>query len=237
MNEPINEENNELAIMAYTQVIQDSNDWDLMTGTELNKRIRRYKTNECIENLISVLSCLRLADVYYFRHEQGDKWSIPIIELQGDPIAFAFSTPKHIGKDEIKNCKKAKMPFGNFLYSFKDAVKCVAINPNTDQLFFPVDMLVHFIQMMDNIEEFEDNKMLDGVDAEELDSLSFHRFWGRNIECQTTDGRTIIGNAGQCNRDGERFYLEVDTDADEPIRIYQEDVKFIKDLGFDEEDE
>lgn len=185
---------------------------------------------------MSVLSCLRLASVYYLRHEENGEWSIPIIELDGDPIAFAFSTPKHIGKDEIKDCKKTQMPFSNFLDAFKDAVKCVAINPNTDQLFFPVEILDHYMKMMDEIEEMEDSKMMEGLDAEHLDSLSFHRFWGRNIECQTTDGRTIKGNAGKCSMDGERFFLEVDTDADEPIRIYQEDVKFIKDLGFDDEE-
>ncbi len=50
----------------FTKILTDDTRWDLMTGKELDKRIKAYKADkDNRQKLISLMGCLRLAEVLY----------------------------------------------------------------------------------------------------------------------------------------------------------------------------
>ena len=71
-NEIEQQETDEFAVFMYGQVIDDSNNWDLMDSTELNKRVKAYNKDDSIENAVRLYSCLRFAETYFLVEKKGD---------------------------------------------------------------------------------------------------------------------------------------------------------------------
>lgn len=83
-----------------------------------------------------------------------------------------------------------------------------------------------------------DEQMAEGVSAEQLDDEMFEHFFCRTVVCETSDGRQIRGDAvAYRNTKKTGGILLVDIGEAEPALIFQQDVKFIKDVTpWDEEE-
>ena len=66
----------------YTKILTDDTRWDLMTAKELEKRIAKYKADERNQDkMLSMMSCLRLAEILYLYQEDGESTTMPTIPL------------------------------------------------------------------------------------------------------------------------------------------------------------
>lgn len=236
VNEIEQAETEEFAAYTYAVVINDSNNWDLMNGKELNKRLSIFDKHPEKENLITVFSCLRLAEIYYIRKKEGKDWATLVSENPEtqEKFLFVFSTPKHIPKDMTKEHKTAKMGFRDFLDTFKSQVNYIVLNCETDSFTIPVKEVDDYFNIMDRIENTADEMMEQGISGDSLLEMIFDRFWGRKLYCKTKDGREITGEVCSFDYDGEEMFLIIETENGN-INLKQKEVEFIQSLPFDEE--
>ncbi len=230
----ITEQDKEFMQFTYVQVIDDDNNWDYMKGKEINLRLTKYLENKTPENMISLFSCLRLADIYFLKKKDGKKWSTLVLEEEDEKFIFAFSTKKHIPKEMLEECTTGQMSFREYVDSFKGLINVVGLNPDTQPLYIPMEQIDELFGMMDNIEMGVDEMMETGIASDSLNELIFERFWGRNLYCEKKDGTKISGEASSYDYDGDELILKVETeDGDAEIKMAE--VSFIKDMGYPDE--
>lgn len=224
----------------YTKILTDDTRWDLMTAKELEKRLKAYfadKTNN--DKLIAVMSCMRLADVYYLYQKDGKTSTMPTIPLPEGDLILVFTSKKKIQAESLKQYKTAKSTVYEILNCFEsDAVKFVCINAMTDDFILPIEQLKPFIQATDEITIHVEEQMTEGINAEKLEPIVFERFSGRRIDCETLDGRHIVGDAFSFKNDTKKGQcLVVEIEKGDILDLYQCEVKIIKDITpFDDEE-
>ena len=236
LNEIEQQEVEEFTAFTYSIVVNDSNNWDLMNGRELNKRLSYFAKRPEKENFIRVYSCLRLAEIYYLRKKEDKEWATLVSENPEteEKFLFVFSTPKHIPKDMLTECKLAKMGFRDFLETFKNEVTCIVLNCDTDCFNIPVKEAGEYFSMMDRMENTVDEMMEQGLSGDSLLDMIFDRFWGRKLYCKMKDGKEIEGECYSFDFDKNEMFLIVETENGD-INIKQKDIEFIKSLPYDEE--
>ena len=171
----------------YTKIMTDDTRWDLMTGAELNKRIKAYKADKNNrQKLIALMGCLRLTDVLYPYSQDGDAFSMPTLPLPNGTTIMVFATKARCKVESLKSYKFKSAQILNILECFEsDAVKYVCINPLTDDVILPIEPLKHFIKMADNITTHVDDQMVEGIEFKDLDPRTFERFGGERRDCKT----------------------------------------------------
>lgn len=88
------------------------------------------------------------------------------------------------------------------------------------------DTVKEIIEAYDNIQIHVDEQMGEGIKAEELEPIVFERFLGRRIDCETTEGKHIIGDAYSSRMDKKRgLVLVVDLGEDDEVELCQGQVK------------
>ncbi len=217
----------------YTKKMTDDTRWDLMTGAELNKRIKAYKADKNNrQKLIALMGCLRLTDVLYPYSQDGDAFSMPTLPLPNGTTIMVFATKARCKVESLKSYKFKSAQILNILECFEsDAVKYVCINPLTDDVILPIEPLKHFIKMADNITTHVDDQMVEGIEFKDLDPITFERFGGKRIKCKTSYGRELIGEANMFHEDDILGpCLTVDTEDNESIELYFNQVETIKDI-------
>lgn len=217
----------------YLKILTDDTRWDLMTAKELEKRLKAYfadKANN--DKLIAVMSCMRLADVYYLYQKDGKTSTMPTVPLPEGDMILVFTSKKKIQAESLKQYKTAKSTVYEILNCFEsDVVKFVCINAMTDDFILPTEQLKPFIQATDEVTIHVEEQMAEGIKAEELEPIVFERFSGRRIDCETLDGRHIVGDAFSFKNDTEKGQcLVVDIEDGENLDLYQSEVKIIKDI-------
>lgn len=231
----LTEKDKELMQFTYAQVLDDGNNWDYMTGKEINLRLTHYLADKTPERMIRLFSCLRLAQIYFLKKKDGKKWSTLVLEEQGEKMIFVFGTKKHIPKEMLEDCSVGQMSFREFVCSFKGLVDVVVLNPDTQPLYIPMGQIDELFAMMDDIENGVDEMMETGIAGDSLNELTFDRFWGRNLYCEKKDGMKVSGEASSYDYDGDDLVLKVES-KDGIVRIKMVDVAFIKDMGYPDEE-
>ena len=235
-NEKLTEKDKEFMQFTYAQVLDDGNNWDHMTGREVNLRLKHYLADKSPERMIRLFSCLRLAQIYFLKKKEGKKWATLVLEEQNEKMIFVFGTKKHIPKEMLEDCSAGQMSFREFVDSFKGLVDVVVLNPDTQPLYIPMEQIDELFAMMDDIENGVDEMMETGIAGDSLNELTFERFWGRNLYCEKKDGTKVIGEASSYEYDKKELILKVETE-DGIFGIKMADVAFIKDMGYPEVEE
>lgn len=76
-----------------------------------------------------------------------------------------------------------------------------------------------------------DDQMVEGIEFKDLDPITFERFGGKRIKCKTSYGRELIGEANMFHEDDILGpCLTVDTEDNESIELYFNQVETIKDI-------
>ncbi len=165
----------------FTKILTDDTRWDLMTGKELDKRIKAYKADkDNRQKLISLMGCLRLAEVLYPYSQEGESYSMPTLPLPEGTMLMAFTTKAKCKAESLKQYKFNSATIADLVDCFdKDAIKYVCINPLTDDVILPLEHLMHFIEMADNIVNHVDEQMIEGIEFKDLDPITFERFGGK----------------------------------------------------------
>lgn len=212
------------------KIMEDSTRWDRITGAELKRRIAKYLKSETADNLISVISCLRLAEIFFLRKKEGNEWTTPYLETPDGTALFIFTARTQIKSDKFKEYKVWSNIFSTVLGALAEKPKYVVINPDTQCVPLPTDAVDKMIREMDTIESHIDEIMEKGINAEHLDAITFERFFGRRVECETASGK-YSGEASEFDVDekGTPFLL-IDMENGEQQKIYQADVISIKDI-------
>lgn len=217
----------------YTKILTDDTRWDLMTAKELEKRISKYKADEKNQDkLLSMMSCLRLAEILYLYHKEGENTTIPTIPLPEGQVMLFFTSENKIVSDNLKQFEVGFSRLSELLECFEDSeLSFICINPETDDITLPINYTKELIEAYDNIQIHVDEQMEKGIEAEELDAIVFERFLGRRIDCKTIDGQHIIGDAYSSRKDKEKgLGLIVDLGDEQEIELYKGQVKFIRDI-------
>lgn len=226
----------------FTKILTDDTRWDLMTGAELNKRIKAYNADKGNrKKLISLMGCLRLAEVLYPYSQDGDSYSMPTLPLPEGAMLMAFATKAKCKVESLKQYKFNTSTIADILDCFEsDAIKFVCISPLTDDVILPIEPLKHFIEMADKIVNHVDEQMLEGIEFKDLDPITFERFGGKRVEVKTAYGKEFVGEASMFHEDENLGpCLTVETDDKESIELYFNQVEKIKDItdyGDDEEE-
>ena len=216
-----------------TTILKDDTRWDLMTGKELEKRIKAYKANKGNNpKIIPILGCLRLADVLYPYKQEGDAFSMPTLPLPEGAMIMAFTTKAKCKVESLKDYKFNSATVLEILNSFDaDTIKYVCINALTDDFILPIEPLKQFTEMADRILCDVDNQMMEGIEFKDLDPITFERFGGKRVECKTRFGDEIIGEAYSFHEDKTLGpCLTISTDDKEEIKLYFNQVDKIKDI-------
>lgn len=221
--------NDDLAVYMATQVVWDSDVWGSLTGRELNKRIKGCKAVKCSANVIWVLSCLRHCDVYYYEEKAGDRYVTVISETDEKKAVCVFSTPRHLPKRDYEDMRLVKSSFTEFYRKYKEDMDTIVINPFTDVLMFPREVIDVIFPCMHAVEEDMDEEMREGISKESLNEVMFRRFSGRKIFCKLSNDSEIVGKAG--NSSIALDCLDVTTDAGETVTVYRQDVEYIKEIS------
>lgn len=217
----------------YTKILTDDTRWDLMTGTELGKRIKAFKADKNNRRkLISLLGCLRLTEVLYPYNQDGESFSMPTLPLPEGTMIMVFTTKAKCKAESLKQYKLNSATIASILDCFEtDGIKFVCINPMTDDVILPIESIKQFIKTADDITTRVDEEMIKGIEFKDLDPITFERFGGKRVECVTSYGRKIIGDAysfydnkdlGPC--------LTIETDDKESIEVYFNQVETIKNI-------
>ena len=73
----------------YYRVAVDSTRWDKMTGNELKRRIKSLLADqESFEKMVDVISCLRLANIFYLRTKNKEEYAIPFLVTPQGAVCF-----------------------------------------------------------------------------------------------------------------------------------------------------
>lgn len=221
------------------KILADDTRWDLMTGRELLKRITAYKASEGDnEKFIYLLSCLRLANVYYLYSKDDGKTTVPTIPLPEGQVLALFTSKKKIIADSFKRFKvdSARLPELLECFDCADDIGFVCINPNSDDVILPLSNIMEFFKTADDVINGIDEMMEEGISGEVLGDIAFERFSGRRIDCITNTGKHIVGDAYSFGRArGGATYLIVETEEDNKFVLYKSEVETIKDITLYEE--
>ncbi len=224
----------------YHQVMTDDTYWDDMNAEELEKRLVAFNEHKKSQNkLISLLSCLRLAPCIYLRECVDDGWSVPVINIPDSPVLAVFSSAKQIKSENFKSFDVADARLPELLDSIKmEGEPHIVVNPDTHAVILPLSLVKGMFDIFNDIVASCDEQMAEGVSAEQLDDEMFEHFFCRTVVCETSDGRQIRGDAvAYRNTKKTGGILLVDIGEAEPALIFQQDVKFIKDVTpWDEEE-
>ena len=218
----------------YYRVAEDSTRWDRMTGVELKRRIKTLLADgESFENMVDVISCLRLAQIYYLRTKNKEECAIPFIVTPQGEMLLLFTAKSQIQNDKYKQYAVESTTYPALIKSLTSAIDSVIINPDSQFLPLSVEAVNSMIDMMDTVEDDLDKSMIEGFQKENLPLLMFERFFGRRIECETREG-TFIGDAFRYDMEGDRAYLEVDKADGTTVKIFYDEVVSIKDITNEE---
>lgn len=214
----------------YYRVAEDSTRWDKMTGIVLKNRIKGLLADsESFEKMVDVISCLRLAQVFYLRTKNKEECAIPFLVTPQGEMLLLFTAKSQIQNDKYKQYAVESATYPALMKSLTTDIDSVIINPDTQFLPLSVKAVNSMIEMMDSVEDDLDNSMKEGIEKENLPPLMFERFLGRRVDCQTQNG-TIIGDAFRYDMEGGRAYLDVEQSEESKIKIYYDEVIFIKDI-------
>lgn len=217
----------------YTKILTDDTRWDLMTARELEKRIARYKADEKNQyKMLSMMSCLRLAEILYLYKKDGGNTTMPTIPLPEGQVMLIYTSKNKIVSDNVKQFEVGVSRLPELLECFEDSgLAFICINPETDDITLPLNYTKEVIEAYDNIQIHVDEQMEKGIKAEELEPIVFERFQGRMIDCETTDGKHIVGDAYSSRKDKEKgLELIVDLGEEREVELYIGQVKFIRDI-------
>lgn len=181
----------------YHKILTDDTRWDLMTAKELEKRIAKFKADEKSQDkMLSMLSCLRLAEILYLYQKNGESTTMPTVPLPEGQVMLIFTGEEKIVSDNLKQFEVGFSRLPELLECFEDTeLAFICINPETDDITLPLNYTKEIIDAYDNIQIHVDEQMGEGIKAEELEPIVFERFLGRRIDCETTEGKHIIGDA------------------------------------------
>ena len=225
----------------YTKILTDDTRWDLMTAGELEKRIARYKADEKNQDkMLSMMSCLRLAEILYLYKKDGGNTTMPTMSLPEGQVMLVYTSKNKIVSDNVKQFEVGVSRLPELLECFEDSgLAFICVNPETDDIILPLNYTKEVIEAYDNIQIHVDEQMEKGIKAEELEQIVFERFQGRMIDCETTDGKHIVGDAYSLRKDKEKgLVLIVDLGDESEVELYQGQVKVIRDItDYGEEDD
>ncbi|WP_300915733.1 hypothetical protein [Bacteroides acidifaciens] len=225
----------------YTKILTDDTRWDLMTAKELEKRIAKYKADERNQDkMLSMMSCLRLAEILYLYQEDGESTTMPTIPLPEGQVMLIYTSEGKIVSDNLKQFKVGFSRLPELLECFDDSeLAFICINPETDDITLPLSHTKEIIEAYDNIQIHVDEQMEKGIKAEELEPIVFERFLGRRIDCETTEGKHIVGDVYSSKKNKEKgLGLIVDLGEKQEIELYQSQIKVIRDItDYGEEDD
>ncbi|WP_290464479.1 hypothetical protein [Bacteroides acidifaciens] len=217
----------------YHKILTDDTRWDLMTAKELEKRIAKFKADEKSQDkMLSMLSCLRLAEILYLYQKNGESTTMPTVPLLEGQVMLIFTGEEKIVSDNLKQFEVGFSRLPELLECFEDTeLAFICINPETDDITLPLNYTKEIIEAYDNIQIHVDEQMGEGIKAEELEPIVFERFLGRRIDCETTEGKHIIGDAYSSRMDKKRgLVLVVDLGEDDEVELCQGQVKHIRDI-------
>lgn len=220
-------------IRMYTKILTDDTRWDLMTTKELEKRIAKYKADEKNQDkILSMMSCLRLAEILYLYKKDGENITMPTIPLPEGQVMLIYTSKNKIVSDNVKQFEVGISRLPELLECFEDSeLAFICINPETDDITIPFNYTKEVIEVYDNIQIHVDEKMEKGIKAEELEPIVFERFQGRKIDCKTTDGKHIVGDVYSSRKDKVKgLELIVDLGEEREVELYIGQVKFIRDI-------
>ena len=214
----------------FYRVAEDSTRWDRMTGGELKKRIKSLLADDkSFEKMVNVISCLRLAQVYYLRTKNKEECAIPFVVTPQGEMLLLFTAKSQIKNEQYKQYAVESTTYPALIKSVTAAINSVIINPDTQFLPLSVEAVNSMIEMMDTVEDDLDKSMKEGFEKGSLSPLMFERFLGRRVECKTQNG-TYIGDAFQYDMENGKAYLNVDQESASSIKIFYDDVISIKDI-------
>ena len=214
----------------FYRVAEDSTRWDRMTGVELKKRIKTLLADDkSFEKMVDVISCLRLAQVFYLRTKNKKECAIPFIVTPQGEMLLLFTAKSQIKNEQYKQYAVESTTYPALIKSLSAAINSVIINPDTQFLPLSVEAVNSMIEMMDTVEDDLDSSMKEGFDKESLSPLKFERFLGRRVECKTSN-ETYIGDAFRYDVVDGKAYLEVDRENVSNVKIFYDDVLSIKDI-------
>lgn len=217
----------------HLKVLTDDTRWDLMTAKELEKRIAKYKADgNSHDKMLSMMSCLRLAELLYLYQKDGENTTMPTLPLPEGQVMLIFTSEGKILSEKIKHFDVGFSHLPELLECFDDSgIAFICINPETDDITLPLNQTKEIIEAFDKIQFHVDEQMGEGIKAEELESIVFERFLGRKIDCETTDGNHIVGDAYSSRKDKEKgLVLIVDLGDESEVELYQGQVKVIRDI-------
>lgn len=193
MKNDINEQDVQYAI---NRVAEDSTRWDKMTGMELKRRIKALQANEeSFEKIVDVISCLRLAEIYYMRTKNKEECAIPLVSTPQGEVLLIFTAKSQIQNAKYKEYAIESARYPALMKSITTSIKQIVVNPDTQFFSFAVEPTDNMISFFDGIENELDAEMEKGINSDKLTPLMFERFWGRRVDCVTKNGH-YIGDAG-----------------------------------------
>lgn len=217
----------------YRQVVTDDTYWDDMTADELEKRIDVYKDDsENYDKLITLLSCMRLAEIVYLRRKENRVWTMPVIDHPDGQIFMFFTSEEQILSESCKPYKKETAHLPELLESVDaDSNAMILLNPDTQYLLLPLKIISDFFHLFDDVVMMTDEKMEKGIKSEDLDDVTFEHFFLRKIECEMMDGSKITGEAFMYKKTKKLgSFLFIDDGKEDSTVVYKNQVKFIKDV-------
>lgn len=208
--------------------LKDTTQWDLMTEEEMESRICTYQSTGKGEDLFKILSCLRLAPLYYCK-KKGENNGFYISLKSGDYFPI-FTSKKQMDKEDRKkySCIETELRKVCDFLEGREELKGIIINYKTNHLVIEKEILFEMLKVLDEMEEIVDKAMEEGIEAEELTDILFERCNGRWVRIETKEGEIIEGETGIQYHDEKEFYMYVDTENGERKQVHKSDVKKIK---------
>ena len=153
--------------------VKDTTQWDLMTEEEMESRICTYQATGKTAELFKILSCLRLAPLYYCK-KKGENNGFYISLNSGDYFPI-FTSKKQMEKKDRKkySCIETELRKVCHFLEGRDELKGIIINYKTNHLMMEKKILFEMIKILDEMEEKVDKAMEAGIEAEELTDILF----------------------------------------------------------------
>ena len=208
--------------------LKDTTQWDLMTEEEMESRICTYQATGKTAELFKILSCLRLAPLYYCK-KKGENNGFYISLKSGDYFPI-FTSKKQMDKEDRKkySCIETELRKVCDFLEGREELKGIVINYKTNHLVIEKEILFEMLKVLDEMEEIVDKAMEEGIEAEELTDILFERCNGRRVRIETKEGEIIEGETGIQYHDEKEFYMYVETEKGERKQVHKSDVKNIK---------
>ena len=134
----------------FYRVAEDSTRWDRMTGVELKKRIKTLLADDkSFEKMVDVISCLRLAQVFYLRTKNKKECAIPFIVTPQGEMLLLFTAKSQIKNEQYKQYAVESTTYPALIKSLSAAINSVIMREYTrlrkseQSLLFFVNNLSH----------------------------------------------------------------------------------------------